>query len=277
VSASIWSHEAGDEDAPLVVLIHGTMDRSAGLLKLSRRLDGRFRVLRYDRRGYGRSAPHDGPFGMAEHVGDLVTLLDGRPAVLFGHSYGGDVALAVADRHPELVRAVGVYEVPLPWLDWWPASATGSQARQDGGTPADAAERFVRRLIGDERWSRLPPRTREARRREGPVMVAELDDLGAHPPWRPERITAPAVAMHGSAGQPHHARSAAYVASVLDRCPLIVVDGARHFGPNTHPDAVAAAVRELVDRADEVGERRSEAQAASSEARRAAWLRPEPE
>jgi len=29
---------------------------------LSRRLDDGFRVLRYDRRGYGRSAPHDGPF-----------------------------------------------------------------------------------------------------------------------------------------------------------------------------------------------------------------------
>ena len=29
-----------------------------------RRLDDRLRVLRYDRRGYGRSAPHGGPYGM---------------------------------------------------------------------------------------------------------------------------------------------------------------------------------------------------------------------
>jgi pimeloyl-ACP methyl ester carboxylesterase len=250
--ARVWAEEAGQAEAPLIVLVHGTMDRSAGLLKLSRRLDDRFRVLRYDRRGYGRSTPHVGPFGMAEQVGDLVDLLEGRRAVVFGHSYGGDVALALTDRHPELVRAVGVYEVPLPWLDWWPASAAGAQALQDGLLPADAAERFVRRLIGDERWSRLPAGTRAARRREGPAMVAELDDLGNagdDPPWRPERITVPAVAMCGSAGQPHHARSTAHIATVLPDCRRVVIDGARHFGPNTHPDAVATVVGDLVSRA----------------------------
>ena len=50
---SIWSEEAGDPDAPLVVVVHGTMDRAAGMLRLSRKLDHRYRVLRYDRRGYG--------------------------------------------------------------------------------------------------------------------------------------------------------------------------------------------------------------------------------
>ena len=98
MSAAIWSEEAGDPNAPLVALVHGSMDRSAGLLKLSRRLDDDHRVLRYDRRGYGRSAPHPGPFGMDGQVDDLVALLDERPAVVFGHSYGGNVALAVAAR-----------------------------------------------------------------------------------------------------------------------------------------------------------------------------------
>ena len=64
----IWSEEVGPVDAPLVVLIHGSMDRSSGMLKLSRHLDARARVLRYDRRGYGRSAPHDGPFAIDEQV-----------------------------------------------------------------------------------------------------------------------------------------------------------------------------------------------------------------
>ena len=99
-ASGIWSEEAGDPDAPLIVLVHGSMDRSAGLLKLSRRLDDRFRVLRYDRRGYGRSTPHDGPFGMDGQVDDLVDVLDGRPAVVFGHSYGGNVALAAGRPAP---------------------------------------------------------------------------------------------------------------------------------------------------------------------------------
>ena len=128
----IWSEVAGPDDAPLVVLIHGSMDRSAGLLRLSRRLDDGHQVVRYDRRGYGRSRPHPGPYGIESQVGDVEALLAGRPAVVFGHSYGGNVALALASRRPDLVAAVAVFEVPLSWLDWWPgstAAASGSPAR----------------------------------------------------------------------------------------------------------------------------------------------------
>jgi pimeloyl-ACP methyl ester carboxylesterase len=105
---TLWHEETGPVDAPLVVLIHGSMDRSTGMLRLSRKLDAEARVLRYDRRGYGRSAPHDGPFDMGEQVADLVELLGGRRAVLVGHSYGGNVALATAARHPQLVSAVAI-------------------------------------------------------------------------------------------------------------------------------------------------------------------------
>ena len=45
-------------------------------------------------------------------MADLVTIVGGRPAVLVGHSYGGDVALGAAAAAPEVVRAVGVYEPP---------------------------------------------------------------------------------------------------------------------------------------------------------------------
>jgi pimeloyl-ACP methyl ester carboxylesterase len=246
---SIWSEEAGDPDAPLIVLVHGSMDRSAGLLKLSRRLDDRFRVLRYDRRGYGRSAAHPGPFVMDGQVADLAAVLDGRPAVLFGHSYGGNVALALADRRPDLARAVGVYEAPLPWVEWWPDSTAGSQARHEGVPADEAAERFMRRMIGDERWERLPARTRAARRAEGVAMIDELVDIDEHVPWDAARITVPAVAMRGGEARPHHGRSSDHLGTVLADCPVVTVEGARHFGPNTHPDAVAAVLTELVSRA----------------------------
>src|SRR5687768_10932247 len=107
--SAIWADEAGSPDAPLIVLIHGSMDRSAGMLRLSRRLDDSFRVLRYDRRGYGRSAAIDGGwegFDIGAQVDDLVSLLGGRRALLMGHSYGGNVAMATAARHPDLVAAL---------------------------------------------------------------------------------------------------------------------------------------------------------------------------
>jgi alpha-beta hydrolase superfamily lysophospholipase len=70
--------ETGDVDAPLVALVHGSMDRMAGFTKLTRRLGDRYRVLRYDRRGYGQSRAVAGPYTIATHVDDLIDLLAGR-------------------------------------------------------------------------------------------------------------------------------------------------------------------------------------------------------
>jgi pimeloyl-ACP methyl ester carboxylesterase len=244
-SSGIWFETAGPDDASLLALVHGSMDRSAGLLKLSRRLDTEHRVLRYDRRGYGQSRPHPGPFGMKSQVDDLIAVLDGEPAVLFGHSYGGDIALAAAMRHPELVRAAAVYEPPLSWLDWWPGSTAGADALATRGDPADAAERFMRRLVGDERWARLPPATRTARRREGVAMVGELTDLRTHAPWIASEVKVPVVAIHGSRGRSHHRMSTEHLAATLPDCRVVQIAGARHFGPNTHPVEVAAVINHL--------------------------------
>jgi pimeloyl-ACP methyl ester carboxylesterase len=241
-----WSAETGPPDHPLVVLIHGSMDRSAGVLRLSRRLDRDVRVLRYDRRGYGRSRPHPGPFGLDDQLDDLVGLLDGRRATLFGHSYGGNIALAMAQRSPDLVETVVVYETPLSWFDWWPGTTAGGTALATQGEPAEAAERFMRRLIGDERWDRLPPSTRDARRAEGAAMVGELTDLRQRPAWSAEQVRRPVLALFGEHGVPHHRQAMEFLAEHLPQCRVGRIDGARHFGPNTHPDAVAAALLDHV-------------------------------
>jgi pimeloyl-ACP methyl ester carboxylesterase len=222
------------------------MDRSAGLLRLSRRLDDRFRVLRYDRRGYGRSHGRGGPFDMATHAGDLIELLDealprGGRATLFGHSYGGNVALAVADRRPDLVARVVAYECPLSWLDWWPTSTAGAAA-VSAADPSAAAEAFMRRLVGDSRWEGLPSGVKAARRAEGPAMVAELADLRRSAPWDPSRVVAPVLAVVGERARPHHRRAMELVAALLPDAALAVVDGAGHVGPNTHPEAIARLV-----------------------------------
>ena len=80
-------------------------------------------------------------------------------------------------------------------------------------------------------------------------MVRELADLQHAAPWDAARIHVPAVAMRGSDGNEHHQRSTAHLGRVLADCAVVTIEGARHFGPSTHPDAVAAAVGELVTRA----------------------------
>lgn len=246
---AIWSASAGVAGAGHVVLVHGSLDRSAGMLKLSRRLDESFRVSRYDRRGYGRSIPHAGPFDMESQVDDLVGVIatEPDPAVLVGHSYGGDVALAAAQRRPDLVAGVVVYEAPLSWLDWWPRSTAGADAQAWQHDPEAAAERFMRRLIGDARWEHLPPGTQAARRAEGPALVGELIDLRLHAPWAPDGVRAPVVPMCGERSQDHHRRSAEVIAEWFGTEP-VVLTGARHFGPNTHPDDTAAVVAQFAQR-----------------------------
>lgn len=247
----IFSASSGVAGAPHVVLIHGALDRSAGLLKLSRRLDHEFRVTRYDRRGYGRSRTHEGPYDMDGQVSDLAAVIGAvtdvhRPCVLIGHSYGGNVALALAARQPELVDAVVTYETPLSWRRWWPGESAGSDALAWRNDPAEAAERFMRRLIGDEKWARLPQATRDGRRAEGAAMVDELTDLRARPPWDPKSIRQPVLAMHGEFGQRHHRDAAEAIAAEVTDGRCVSLSGASHPGPNTHPDATAAIVIDFI-------------------------------
>ena len=249
--APIWSDAAGPPEALPIVLVHGSMDRSAGLLRLSRRLDARFRVIRYDRRGYGRSSAVGPPWDVASNIDDLATLVsretidDGR-VVVFGHSFGGNVALGLAARHPELVAAVAVYETPLSWFDWWPRDSAGGMAIA-AGDPADAAEAFMRRLVGGEVWERLPAAKQAERRAEGAAMVGELGDLRRRAPWDAADIEVPVLAMCGARGQAHHRAGTDALAEILADCRSLTIAGAGHAGPHTHAADVADAVVAFID------------------------------
>ncbi len=244
----LWSAEAGRADHPLIVLVHGSMDRSTSMLKLSRRLDEQYRVLRYDRRGYGHSAHHPGPFNMAGQVEDLFGLLNGRRAVLIGHSYGGNVVLAAATRHSELVAGVVVYEAPLSFEPWWPTSTAGAlvikAAGQSRSAAEDAAEAFMRRLIGDERWLALPERTRNTRRSEGPALVNELADLRENRPWSADDVKVPLLVGYGSHAAEHRRKGMKQVADLVAGAQLVCLHDCSHFAPTLAPDKFR---RELIE------------------------------
>lgn len=226
----LFVEEDGPDDAPVVLVVHGSMDRGAGMIRVTRRLRDCYRVVRYDRRGYGRSV-HEGPFGMDAQVADLVDVLGGRRAVLVGHSYGGNVVLAAAGRHPDLVAAAAIYETPLSWADWWPASSAGSRAVNEPGSTEEAGERFMRRMIGDQRWAELPERVRKQRRLEGAALVGELGDLHVNPPWHPDDLTVPVVFGYGTRGAAHHQRAMTDAAAMVPGARLVVLDDCGHDAP----------------------------------------------
>lgn len=258
MAETIWFDTAGDAARPTILLIHGSMDRSAGLLRLSRRLDAAHHVVRIDRRGYGRSIDVGPPWTIAANVDDVEALSAAitGPIDVIGHSLGGNVALAFAARRPDLVRSVVVYETPLSWLPWWPGDSAGAAA-MSAASPAEAVEAFVRRLVGDEKWEQLPESKRAQRRAEGAAMVAELADLRRAAPWSPEAVEAPVLVMRGEHGRPYHHRATEWLASRLDGCRVVVVTDAGHAGPHTHAAEVAVEVesflRSLWDAASGVG------------------------
>ena len=235
--------ESGPADGELVVLIHGAMDRAAGLARLARRLDDRCRVLRYDRRGYGRQIEHLGPYTVEANVADLMELLGGRSAVLVGHSLGGDIALAAAARYPVQVAAVSVFEPPISWEGFWPSNTAGALAQQADQSPQDAAERFMRRLIGDARWEGLPERTRATRRAEGPALVGELADLRRQAPWMGRDIRCPVLVGVSDHAAAHHRLGTAYVVEAIPGARLVELIGCHH---DAHASVPAAYAEQLV-------------------------------
>lgn len=242
--AALHRTTTGDPDGPTVVLVHGTMDRSASFAHLARRLRD-LRCVRYDRRGYGRSRHAGPPAGVQEHADDLEAVLDGRQAVVVGHSFGGSVALTVAARRPDLVTGLLVYEAAMSWLPWWPGTSAGGTALQAGGDPAKAAEAFLRRMIGD-RWDELPARTRADRRAEGPALVAELRSLREGPPCDLGEVLAPTVVVRGSRSPQHLRDGAAHLVDALPVAELVELDGAGHGGHQSHASDLAPLVRRLL-------------------------------
>ncbi len=99
----------GPADGPLVVFANSLGTDLRIWDAVIENLGGRVRSLCYDMRGHGLSDAPPAPYTLDDHINDLAGLLDKlhiRRAVLCGISVGGMVALGLAARRPDLVRAL---------------------------------------------------------------------------------------------------------------------------------------------------------------------------
>jgi pimeloyl-ACP methyl ester carboxylesterase len=104
-SVDTWYEVEGDGDP--VVLLHGGMSDGSAWGAQTPALAERYRVYRPDRRGHGRTADTDDPFGYDEMAAETIDFLQrvvGGPAHLVGWSDGGITALLAARARPDLVR-----------------------------------------------------------------------------------------------------------------------------------------------------------------------------
>lgn len=88
-------HSTGS--GPGLVLIHGSAVRADDYERLARRLSEHFTVHTYDRRGRGASSSAADPYSVDSEVNDLAAVLSTcATSLVFGHSYGGYIALRAA-------------------------------------------------------------------------------------------------------------------------------------------------------------------------------------
>jgi pimeloyl-ACP methyl ester carboxylesterase len=246
----------GWDDGPVVVLVHGSLDRGASFTRTIRRLSD-LGVVTYDRRGYqgSRTAPSS-----ADHMGHVEDLLDvvgglprgHGPVVAVGHSVGGNVVLGAALADPSRFAAVGAYEPPMPWLGFRRPPSQETDGRGGGGDEddGDQVEWFTRRMMGDAAWDRLPEPLRAARRADGPALAEDLAALRGPAPFDVTQLAVPSVFARGGArSRPHHRQVVGWLAEHVPGAEMVEIEGAGHGAHLSHPDGFAELVRTTVGRA----------------------------
>lgn len=144
---------------PAVLMVHGLGGTSNVYQVQAEALAERFRVIRLDSAGAGRSDVADG-ISITTHADDLVAVLDALDvdaATVVGHSMGTLVVRELAARHPDRVSALALLgAVPVP----------GEAGREPSATAPPpcgrrAPPRWPRRSL---RTRSRPPRAATSRR-----------------------------------------------------------------------------------------------------------------
>lgn len=118
----------GTPGAPRIFLLHGWMDCSATFQFLVDALAGEWDILAPDWRGFGLSDWQHANYLFPQYAVDLEILLDHysprTPAILIGHSMGGNIATLFAALRPQRVArlvSLDAYGMPLDASRDYPA------------------------------------------------------------------------------------------------------------------------------------------------------------
>ncbi|MDP9999663.1 MULTISPECIES: alpha/beta fold hydrolase [Pseudarthrobacter] len=145
------------------------------------------RCITYDRRGFHRSAP-PAPYAsmdLVEHVDDaaaLLAALHAGPAVVIGRSTGGLIALELARRFPDKIKALVLLEPALFTIDpdaaAWARNLRRRVLELSAGQPGLLAESVIREAAGDAVWESLPAELQEMFAGTSSAVRAEINGHG---------------------------------------------------------------------------------------------------
>lgn len=239
----------------LVVLLHDGLTH-AGLWDAQfRRYAESFRVVRYDRRGHGRSDVPDAPYSQVSDLRALLDHLRAGAAVLIGASGGGRIALDFAAAHPDRVSAlvlVGPVVTGYGYSDHFVERGRRNMAPLAEGDVAAAVSNWVRDpyLVATEdpavreRLRRLlePHADRRFRRHDPGLAVDPANPtLG-----RLEALDVPTLIIVGERDIPDVHAHAGAIDSRLPDVRRVVLPGAGHLVPLERPAAFDRLVLEFL-------------------------------
>jgi pimeloyl-ACP methyl ester carboxylesterase len=218
-----------------LLLIHGTGGDASSWDTVVPHLSSRYRVIAYDRSGYGRAH--------AAHAEDARRVLDerapGEAAFVVGWSAGAIVALELASLHPSRVRGLVLLEPPLwasrafaPALMLAMVRVLWNVARK---RPRDAAAAFFRTVTrhrdGGNGFDKLDPALQERLLGHADDVVAELR-AGTGEALTPERLRAircPATLVLGGRSLPMFTQQGRKLAAAMPSLRTVTVDEASHL------------------------------------------------
>jgi pimeloyl-ACP methyl ester carboxylesterase len=245
-------------DGPPIFLIPPAGSTASTWGALAGDLAGAGRMIAYDRRGYTRSGG-EVVRSAAEHTRDAAAVLDAldaRPAVVIGTSAGATIALDLAVRRPDLVRAVVVHEAAWRALRHPDVSGLGTLAKMQclawRGRYPDAAETLLRWVYsyrdGGSAWDAFPEAWRRTARENGRSVVADLkSSMGGYP--RPQdlaTITAPVVCTYGSRSRSYMRPLTRSLARAIPTASVREIDGTAHAVPFDAPGSFAQVITETM-------------------------------
>ncbi|MFJ5949239.1 alpha/beta fold hydrolase [Streptomyces noursei] len=260
--------------------VHGLGGSSRNWSALMPLLADRLAGEAIDLPGFGESPPpEDGNYSVSAQARAVVRHLDagGRgPVHLIGNSMGGAAVTRVAATRPDLVRTLTLISPALPELrpqrtavptallaipgvarlfgrltrDWTAEQRTREVLALCYGDPArvtpegfeSAVEEYARRLELPYFW--------EAMERSARGVVNAYTLGGQHGLWRQaERVLAPTLLVYGGRDRLVSIRMARRAAAAFRGSRLLTLPEAGHVAMMEYPEAVARAVRDLVDSA----------------------------
>ncbi len=241
---------------PKALFLHCGLASHAALFALVGALPP-MRVRMMDLLGHGQSQRADGPSQLADNARAAVQVFDG-PGVVFGHSFGGVIALRLALDHPNRVRALVLYEPVLHAAAKGTATfdaylrATAQMADGFATNDLEAASIAFMGQWGDSTpWDRLsaPARTYITDRiyiiRDTQEDLLE-DKTELLAPGLIEGIQCPVLLLRGSEGPEITKEINATLLKRLPNASETVIHGVGHMGPVKNPKRVAEAMAHFI-------------------------------